>query len=114
MKTGKRILPSVQKFMKSLQDRYHKVLGVLDEALDSENLKDKIWAVELILKRLKPEGHLPSPSHAPNKTPGTENIASSDPPLSPEALKHLSNEELLAEIQGILSHESASNPSDQA
>lgn len=37
--------------MDALGDRYHRALLVIDEALASDNLKDKIWAVDLILKR---------------------------------------------------------------
>lgn len=52
--SGKGILPKLKTFLEALGDRYHRALHVIDEALASDNLKDKIWAVDLILKRTPP------------------------------------------------------------
>lgn len=45
------LLPKLKHFLEALGDRYQRVLSVIDEALSSDSLKDKIWAVDLILKR---------------------------------------------------------------
>ncbi len=50
--TPKGLLPKIKSFIEALGDRYHRALQVIDEALASDNLKDKIWAVDWILKRL--------------------------------------------------------------
>jgi hypothetical protein len=85
---GKRgLLPKLKGFMDALGERYHRVIQVIDEALASESLKDKIWAVDLILKR----------------TPGPEALPTSKPEAeaetTPADLASLSETELLAEIR---------------
>ena len=48
------LLPvSTQDFEAALGARYQRALQVIDEALESENFKHKIWAVDRILKSIK-------------------------------------------------------------
>ncbi len=46
-----KLLKPVKRLITALQKRYKHILHVIDEALQSENIKDKIWAVEQIIKR---------------------------------------------------------------
>ncbi len=46
-----KVLKPVKRLISALQKRYKHILHVIDEALQSENIKDKIWAVEQIIKR---------------------------------------------------------------
>lgn len=81
------LLPKLKGFMESLSDRYHRVLQVIDEALASESLKDKIWAVDLILK----------------KTPNPETVRkSTEKKLDPTTLAQMDDAELLRQIRGHL------------
>lgn len=86
------LFPKLKLLLDALADRYNRVLGVIDEALDSESMKDKIWAVDLILKR----------------TP-TEEVASSDKKtkkaastFDPTELEQLSEQELLNRVRGYI------------
>ncbi|MDH4378762.1 MAG: hypothetical protein QE263_02505 [Vampirovibrionales bacterium] len=88
----------VQRLADALQQRWKSIVHVIDEALQSESLKDRIWAVEQLLKRLKPDSDAtPTPSH-PN-TP---------PLLSPKQLQRLSDDELMTAIEGYLTPSSES------
>lgn len=84
------LLPKLRGFMDALSDRYQQALQVIDEALASESLKDKIWAVDLILKK----------TPAPEKTQPPEKPA--EKPLSPAELGQLSDAELLSKIRSHL------------
>jgi hypothetical protein len=86
----KGLLPKLKGFLEGLGDRYQRVLQVIDEALASESLKDKIWAVDLILKRTPP----------PESLSGSlkSNRAASEKPELPE-LEQLSDAELLARLR---------------
>ena len=82
----------VQRLADALQQRWKSIVHVIDEALQSESLKDRIWAVEQLLKRLKPDT---------DATP----VASAQaypPPLSPKQLQALNDDELMAAIEGYL------------
>ena len=46
-----KLLKPVKRLITALQKRYKHILHVIDEALQSQNIKDKIWAVEQIIKR---------------------------------------------------------------
>lgn len=93
--TKKGLLPKLKSFMNALGDRYQRALQVIDEALASENLKDKIWAVDLILKRT------PAPdTEAKLKTSSEQPEAPA--PLTPEELAELSEAELLKRIREAL------------
>jgi hypothetical protein len=50
--SGDALIPRLKQFLIELGKRYQVALNVIDEALHSENFKEKIWAVELILKRV--------------------------------------------------------------
>jgi|GEM_PF-2347950 hypothetical protein len=91
----KGLLPKLKSFLDALGDRYQRALQVIDEALDSESLKDKIWAVDLILKRA------PAPEPSP-KNIATENKTDSPRPLTREELDQLSEAELLKRIRDAL------------
>lgn len=78
-------------FMDALSDRYQQVLKVIDEALASESLKDRSWAVDIILKRaLPPEG---TAEKAKSKKPKAPTLAE---------LSRMSDEELMQRIQQAL------------
>lgn len=51
---SKGLLSRLRAFVDALGDRYQRALQVVDEALASENLKEKMWAVNLILKQAPP------------------------------------------------------------
>ena len=53
--SGKSMLTSLKKMAGAFNRRYREVIRVIDEALASENLRERIWAVDQILKRTKPE-----------------------------------------------------------
>ena len=86
---GKTVMGGMKRFMQALADRYHKILEVIDEALASESLKDRIWAVELLLKRAKPEE---APEPAPKKRGKSAGKLPAD----------LSDAELLAAVEEVL------------
>jgi hypothetical protein len=87
----KGFLPKLRGLMEALGDRYQRVLHVIDEALDSDNLKDRIWAVDWILKRSPaPESLAESPGKKTRKAP------------DPAELDRLSDAELLARIRRML------------
>jgi hypothetical protein len=86
----KGLLPKLKGFLEGLGDRYQRVLQVIDEALASESLKDKIWAVDLILKRTPPPEAL-------SDTPENSRSAAGTPDLS--GLEQLSDAELLARLR---------------
>jgi hypothetical protein len=82
----------VQRLADALQQRWKSIVHVIDEALQSESLKDRIWAVEQLLKRLKPDTDA-----APTQT-----HANAPVPLSPKQLQSLSDDDLMAAIEGYL------------
>lgn len=90
------ILPKLKQLLDALADRYQRVLGVIDEALDSESMKDKIWAVDLILKRT-PTAETTTETSASGKK--TKKEASS---LDPAELEQLSEQELLNRVRGYI------------
>ncbi len=49
------IVPRLKSFVNALAERYQQALNVIDEALHSDVMKDKIWAVDLIIKRTTTE-----------------------------------------------------------
>ncbi len=57
----------VAKLVGALTQRLHHIVAVIDDALHSDNLKDRIWAVEQLLKRLKLD--VLTSSSASNKKP---------------------------------------------
>lgn len=89
----KGLLPKLKSFLDALGDRYQRALQVIDEALDSESLKDKIWAVDLILKRTP----VPEP-----KTKAEASKTDSPQPMTREELDQLSEAELLKRIRDAL------------
>lgn len=86
------LFPKLKRFWEALGDRYQRALQVIDEALASDNLKDKIWAVDLILKK--------TPA---SDTTNTKSVNIPDEPeepiLSPGDLEQLSDAELLSKIR---------------
>ncbi|WP_373531123.1 hypothetical protein [Vampirovibrio sp.] len=84
------LLPKLKNLLDALSDRYHRVLGVIDEALDSESMKDKIWAVDLILKR--------TPAEDAN-TAVVKKGKKAETPLEPAELEQLSEQELLNRVR---------------
>lgn len=74
----------------ALKKRYTDVVRVIDDALASENLKDRIWAVEQILRRVKPE------EDAPARTRTKKQLVTEPDPST------LSDEELMARIEAYL------------
>ncbi|MCE3236709.1 MAG: hypothetical protein K0Q50_2900 [Vampirovibrio sp.] len=91
----KGLLPKLKSFLDALGDRYQRALQVIDEALASDNLKDKIWAVDLILKR----------TPAPETEPKSSTSAKPTEPVDTEALAQLSEAELLKRIRDYLNNE---------
>ncbi len=81
------------RLMEAFQKRVHQIVEVIDEALGSDELKHRIWAVELLLKRFAPEK---APASKPARSP-------KQPPL-PD-LSSLSDEELMARIRRLLHEE---------
>jgi hypothetical protein len=94
------------KLFDALSQRYQRALGVIDEALDSDSLKDKIWAVDQIFKRTLPEKSSGASSvELPHTTPPAKDPAT------------MSETELMAEIQGLLGwqpHHSGAESDDSA
>lgn len=82
----------MQRLGDALQQRWKSIVHVIDEALQSESLKDRIWAVEQLLKRLKPDTEA---------TPTPSNL-NAPPLLSAKQLQSLSDDELMATIEGYL------------
>lgn len=87
----KGLLPKLKSFLDALGDRYQKALQVIDEALASDNLKDKIWAVDLILKRT------PASEAADKKESSAQSKA-----LDAKTLDTLSETELMSRIRILL------------
>ncbi len=91
-KTG--LMAKLKRFMEALSDRYHRVLQIIDEALASEDFKEKKWAVDLILKGAEtPDKPSRVKSQARPALPATE--SEPDPAL-------LSEEELIRHIRARL------------
>lgn len=78
----------LKRLWEALGDRYHRVLQVIDEALASDNFKEKTWAVDWILK------HAPQEDKAENQA---RHKAERAP--SPQELDAMSEEELLTHIR---------------
>lgn len=75
------LLSRLRAFVDALGDRYQRALQVVDEALASDNLKEKMWAVNLILKQAPPpEREVSSPEkRRPGKgAPDPDNPDSSE------------------------------------
>lgn len=87
------LLPKLKNLLDALSDRYQRVLGVIDEALDSDSMKDKIWAVDLILKR--------TPTDTPS-TPTDGKGKKADAQLNPTDLEQLSEQELLNRVRSYI------------
>jgi hypothetical protein len=96
----KGLLPKLKGFLEALGDRYHRALQVIDEALASDNLKDKIWAVDWILKRLPTS----SVAELEPKTP-TADQKNAAKVLKLAQLQTLNESELLNRIRGYLREE---------
>ncbi|MGE0201393.1 MAG: hypothetical protein AB7P76_10545 [Candidatus Melainabacteria bacterium] len=88
------------RMMAAMKDRTHRVLQVIDEALDSENLKDRIWAVEQILKRIKP-GEIEPPPPPSGEAPGETDTAGA-PGALPENWRDWDTDTLLTTLQEYL------------
>jgi hypothetical protein len=84
------LLPKLKGFLDALSDRYQQALQVIDEALASESLKDKIWAVDLILKRT------PAPENSQTSAKSAEK------PRTSTDLSQLGEAELLSKIRSHL------------
>lgn len=84
-----------KRFMDALSERYQTVLQIIDEALASDNLRDKSWAVDVILKRCAAPAESAA---AKNKNRSTAPTSS----LSRQSLSQLSQEELLQQIRQYL------------
>lgn len=85
------LIPKLKGFLESLGDRYQRALQVIDEALASDSLKDKIWAVDLILKKT------PAP-----ETIQTKKQNATEKPLELPDFEQLSDTELLNRIRQYL------------
>lgn len=87
----KRVFDTLADMVVALKDRFSKVLQVIDDALDSENIKDRTWAVDIILKRLGMESALTAnPSGKPAKA---------DKRAIAQEVDALSDDELLTRIR---------------
>jgi hypothetical protein len=84
------LLPKLKSFLDALSDRYQQALQVIDEALASESLKDKIWAVDLILKRT------PAPENSQTSAKAAEK------PMTAADLSQLGDADLLNKIRSHL------------
>ncbi len=82
---------ALKKLMEAFYKRFHRIIEVIDDALNSEQLRDRIWAVEQMLKRVKPESHSET---------GTKKRP------TPKALSQFSDDELLKEIQSLITPKS--------
>lgn len=104
VKTTRAILSPLQKLVKAFKDRYESVLRVIDDALASENLRDRIWAAELLMKRAEKAAES-SPKTRVQKQmemlpeDADENGAEN---ATPENISGLSDDELLSRIEAYL------------
>ncbi|MEB3206240.1 MAG: hypothetical protein VKK59_02680 [Vampirovibrionales bacterium] len=83
---------SFRKLITSLKSRVSKVLAVIDDALHSDSLRDRIWAVEQILKRIMPDKAAKLESLMPPRRSG-------------KALKdvsRLSDDDIMSELRDLL------------
>lgn len=48
----------LREFWLKLVDRSQRLFDILDDALESDNFKERVWAVELLLKKLSPDKEL--------------------------------------------------------
>ncbi|MDX2083829.1 MAG: hypothetical protein SFZ03_00370 [Candidatus Melainabacteria bacterium] len=88
-----------KKLLDALSERYQRILEVFDQALVSDNLKDRIWAVDQILKRLAPEAD--TSTRGDKKHPAAAaNTTSQRQPST------LSEQELMQQIRELLNDES--------
>lgn len=78
------------RLMEAFQKRVHQIIEVIDEALGSEELKHRIWAVELLLKRFSPEKNATANSTRSSKQPTLPNLSK------------LSDNELMSRIRHLL------------
>lgn len=93
----KGLLPKLKLFWDALSDRCQFALQVIDEALASDNLKEKIWAVDWIFKRL------PAPSAAELEPNGpTPEAKKAEKALKISQLQTLDEAALLARIRDYL------------
>jgi hypothetical protein len=81
-----------KRFCSALESQYQRILQVIDDALNSDNFKERSWAVELWIKRLampdaEPTDATTARRKKKNKLP------------SPQELEALSDAELLTRIQ---------------
>lgn len=65
------------RLMDAFQNRYDDILDVIDDALDSDVMKERIWAVEQILKRCKlPDEKKSGPATKGKKALNTQFVSS--------------------------------------
>ncbi len=81
---------ALRKLMEAFHKRFHRIIEVIDDALNSEQLKDRIWAVEQMLKRVKLDA---IPESFKNKK---------NPKNKDKKITELSDDELLKEIKKII------------
>jgi hypothetical protein len=104
---------ALRQFWYDLHARTHNVFTVLDEALNSEDFKQRSWAVEVLLKKLSPDKETLKHLKSLFEILDEEELATSDPELlalhsmNKQSASHLngasrgvklSDEELLQEL----------------
>jgi len=95
------LLLPMQALLEALGARYQRAMKVIDEALDSENFKEKVWAVDWILKRGKTAIDEELALNAA-LTASSENRDADSTATPAEDLSKLSDGELLTRIRGYL------------
>jgi hypothetical protein len=99
----KGLVPRLKDFWTALGERYHRVLQVVDDALSSENLKERAWAVDVILKKM---------SVAEKQSLQAE--ARVKPELTPEEIRQMDAETLMARIRDYLKTPRPVEPSGES
>ena len=101
LKTATRkVLSPFKKMAKAFSERYQDVMRVIDEALTSENLRERIWAVDQILKRANPDKADAEPKTRVQKQMEQQPDSAVD--KASGNLSVLSDEELLLRIEAYL------------
>lgn len=90
------LVTHIKRFMEAMGERYQRALQVIDEALHSEDFKERKWVVDLLLKWVPdlpatPQGSKPEPGKPAARDP----LADIDTSL-------MSDQELLRTIRAAL------------
>lgn len=93
-----------QKVWLNLKNQCSRVLAVIEDALDSENIKERMWAVELLIKRFGVEKIFGSPDEPEARTLSEQKITD---------FSQLSDAQLMAQLEAFLKPVVAPNAKPQ-